>query len=81
MLVLAALIGLAFPVAFFAFSYRFSGYGVQGRYILPILAITPMVAGDVIEPAPFACAGAASSRACGLRSSPCSGCSSSARGG
>jgi hypothetical protein len=48
-LVLTALIGLTFPVVFFAFSYRFSGYGVQGRYILPILAITPMVAGDVID--------------------------------
>ena len=48
-LVLTALIGLAFPVVFFAFSYRFSGYGVQGRYILPALAITPMIAGDVID--------------------------------
>jgi predicted membrane protein DUF2142 len=48
-LVLAAVLGLGFPVAFFAFSYRLSGFGIQGRYILPILAITPMLAGDAIE--------------------------------
>ena len=41
--------GLAFPVVFFAFSYRLSGFGVQGRYILPILSLAPMLAGDVIE--------------------------------
>ncbi len=48
-LVLAAALGLAFPVVFFAFSYGQSGFGIQGRYILPILAVTPMLAGDVIE--------------------------------
>ena len=48
-LVLAAVLGLGFPVAFFAFSYRLSGFGIQGRYILPILAVAPMLAGDAIE--------------------------------
>ncbi len=48
-LAVAALLGLAFPVVFFAFSYRLSGFGVEGRYVLPILAVTPMLAGDVIE--------------------------------
>ena len=81
-LVLTALIGLAFPVVFFAFSYRFSGYGVQGRYILPILAVTPMIAGDVIDAgARTPCAGSVSSRACGPRSGRRSRCSSSAPGG
>ncbi len=50
-LVVAAALGLAFPVVFFAFSYRLSGFGLEGRYVLPILAITPMLAGDVIESA------------------------------
>ncbi len=48
-LVLAAVLGLGFPVAFFAFSYRLSGFGIQGRYILPILAVAPMLAGDAVE--------------------------------
>ncbi len=48
-LALASVLGLAFPVVFFAFSYRLSGFGVQGRYILPILSLAPMLAGDVIE--------------------------------
>ena len=50
-LVLAAVLGLGFPVAFFAFSYRLSGFGIQGRYILPILAVAPMLAGDAIDAA------------------------------
>lgn len=48
-LMLAAVLGLGFPVAFFAFSYRLSGFGIQGRYILPILAVAPMLAGDAID--------------------------------
>jgi hypothetical protein len=37
-----------FPVLFYALVYRQSGWGLQGRYILPILIVAPMMAGDLI---------------------------------
>ena len=42
-------IALAFPVLFYAWVYRFTGFGMQGRYVLPILALPPLVAGEIIR--------------------------------
>ena len=39
---------LAFPVLFYAWVYRFTGFGLQGRYVLPSLMVVPLVAGEVI---------------------------------
>jgi hypothetical protein len=49
--VLAAtvVLGLAFPVLFYAWVYRFSGYGLQGRYTLPVLILIPMLAGELLH--------------------------------
>ena len=47
-LALTTLVALAFPVLFFAFSYRLSGFGLQGRYAMPILALIPMASCSVL---------------------------------
>jgi hypothetical protein len=44
-------VGFAFPVVFYAWVYRFSGYDLQGRYVLPLLALIPLVSGEVINQA------------------------------
>jgi hypothetical protein len=41
--------GLSFPVLFYAWSQRPTGFGMQGRYALPLLALIPMVAGEVLD--------------------------------
>jgi Predicted membrane protein (DUF2142) len=44
----AVVIGvLAFPVLAQAWIYRFSGFGLQGRQVLPILVLIPLVAGEL----------------------------------
>jgi hypothetical protein len=43
---------LAFPVVFYAFSYRTSGFGMQGRYALGVLALVPTVSGMVLSGRP-----------------------------
>jgi Predicted membrane protein (DUF2142) len=40
------LLVLAFPVVFYAWAYRFSGYGLQGRYLLSLMVLIPLVAGE-----------------------------------
>jgi hypothetical protein len=40
---------LGFPVFFYAWSQRPTGFGMQGRYALPLLALVPMVAGEVLD--------------------------------
>ena len=49
-LILAGVIALAvvFPVLAYAWSYRLSGFGIQGRQVLPVLMLVPLVAGEVI---------------------------------
>ncbi len=42
-------LGLVMPVLFYAWVYRFSEFPLQGRYMLPLLALTPLVAGEVIS--------------------------------
>ena len=46
---LVAAFAVAFPVVFYGFSYRYSGFGLQGRYVLPALVLVPVVAGHVID--------------------------------
>jgi hypothetical protein len=46
---LATLAGIALPIVFFTYSYQRSGFGLQARYVLPALALIPMLAGDAID--------------------------------
>jgi hypothetical protein len=43
-----ALIAFGFPLLFWALIYRQSGFGLQGRYVLPVLTIAPVLAGELI---------------------------------
>jgi hypothetical protein len=43
-----ALVAFAFPVFTYAFLQRNSGFALQGRYVLPILGLIPLVCGEVI---------------------------------
>lgn len=45
----AVLLALAFPVALYAFVYRMSGFGLQGRQVLPTLVLIGLVPGEVIS--------------------------------
>ena len=45
-LAVAALV-LIVPVVFYSFSYRLSGFPLQGRYMLPLLVLLPLVSGEV----------------------------------
>ncbi|MFZ0090520.1 MAG: DUF2142 domain-containing protein [Solirubrobacteraceae bacterium] len=40
---------LTFPVLFFAWVYRFTGFGLQGRYVLPMIVLIPLLAGEIIR--------------------------------
>lgn len=42
------LLSLAFPVLFYAWSDRLSGFGLQAREILPELMLIPLVSGEVV---------------------------------
>jgi hypothetical protein len=41
-------VALLFPVLAYAWSYRLSGFGIQGRQVLPLLMLVPLLAGEVI---------------------------------
>jgi hypothetical protein len=43
------LLALAFPVFFYAWFDRFTGFDVQGREVLPLLVLIPLVAGEVVH--------------------------------
>ena len=43
------LLALAFPVVFYAWVYRFTGFGLQGRYVIPALSVITLVAGEIIS--------------------------------
>ena len=49
LLVATTLVALAYTVLFFAWLYRDSGFGLQGRYVLPVLVIVPMLAGALLD--------------------------------
>jgi hypothetical protein len=46
---IGALAVLAFPVLAFAWIYRYSGFGMQGRQVLPMLILIPLAAGEVLR--------------------------------
>ncbi len=41
-------LALAFPVLFYAWVDRFTGYGLQGREVLPALMLIPLLSGEII---------------------------------
>jgi Predicted membrane protein (DUF2142) len=43
------ILGLVFPVLFYIWVYRFSGFAPQGRYTLPLLVLMPLVGGEVMQ--------------------------------
>lgn len=43
------LAGLLWPVLSYAWIYRFSGFGMQGRQVLPALMLIPLVGGELIS--------------------------------
>jgi hypothetical protein len=45
---LATVLALAFPVLFYAWIGRQTGYGLQGREVLPPLLLIPLLAGEVV---------------------------------
>lgn len=49
LLIAVTLLAVGFPLLFFAWSYRLSGFGLQGRYALPVLVLVPMLAGHLID--------------------------------
>jgi hypothetical protein len=49
-ILLITLIGvLAFPVLLYAFVQRNTGFGMQGRYVLPLLALIPITSASILE--------------------------------
>lgn len=46
---LVLVLALAFPVLAYAWVYRHSGFGLQGRQVLPVLALIPLTAGELIR--------------------------------
>lgn len=42
------LLALFFPVLFDAWIYHYTGFPLQGRYILPVLMLPPLVAGEIV---------------------------------
>lgn len=42
-------VALVFPVLFFAAVTRHSGFPLQGRHVLPVLVLVPLLAGEVIH--------------------------------
>ena len=51
-LMLAGFLTVAFPVVFYAFAQRGTGFGLQGRYALPVFALLPVVSGSVLARRP-----------------------------
>ena len=49
LLIAVVALALAFPVLFFAWVYRFTGFGMQGRYVLPVMVLIPLLAGEMIH--------------------------------
>jgi hypothetical protein len=47
-LIAVTVLALLFPVLFYAWFDRFTGFGVQGREVLPPLMLIPLVAGEII---------------------------------
>lgn len=48
LMVAVLVVALAFPVLFYAWVDRFTGFGLQGREVLPALLLIPLVAGELV---------------------------------
>lgn len=48
-LVAAAIAVPLVPIALFVVTVRFTGYGIQGRYALPIVVAVPLLAGELVS--------------------------------
>jgi hypothetical protein len=48
-IVAVGVLALAFPILFWAWVDRFTGYAVQGREVLPVLMLIPLVAGEIVS--------------------------------
>jgi len=48
LMVAVVVVALAFPVLFYAWVDRFTGFGLQGREVLPALLLIPLVAGELV---------------------------------
>ena len=48
-MVAVGVLALGFPVLFWAWVDRFTGYAVQGREVLPPLMLVPLVAGEIVS--------------------------------
>jgi hypothetical protein len=49
LLAVVVVLCLASPVLFYAWAYRFTGFGLQGRYLLPVMVLIPLLAGEIIN--------------------------------
>jgi hypothetical protein len=49
LMVLVVALALAFPVLSYAWVYRYSGFALQGRQVLPILMLIPLAAGEIVH--------------------------------
>jgi hypothetical protein len=49
LMLVVVLASLAFPVLFYAWFVRFTGFGLQGRELLPGLIGVPMLAGEIVH--------------------------------
>jgi hypothetical protein len=47
-LVAVAIVTALLPIAFYALTVRFTGYGLQGRYVLPVAVALPLLAGELV---------------------------------
>jgi hypothetical protein len=48
-LVAAAIAVPLVPIALYVLTVRFTGYSIQGRYVLPILVALPLLAGEIVS--------------------------------
>ncbi|MGI8558708.1 MAG: DUF2142 domain-containing protein [Solirubrobacteraceae bacterium] len=48
LIALTGLFAIVFPVLFHGFIYRYSGFGLQGRYVLPIVFVPALLSGEAI---------------------------------
>jgi hypothetical protein len=42
------IVAVAFPVLFYAWVFRYSGFGLQARYVMPMLALIPLLGGELM---------------------------------
>ena len=48
LMAVVTVLALAFPVLSYAWVYRYSGFGMQGRQVLPVLILIPLLAGELV---------------------------------